>query len=268
MPTNKDLALAFIREINRHDVDAIGRLMSDDHVFIDSHGNSVEGKEKMCVGWKHYFELFPDYAITVSTAIEQGDIVLLSGEAAASYQGLGKSDPARSWKLPAAWKTILKSGNVKLWQVYADTKIPFEILQKYSVPDKDAGPEKVLAIGGVFFRAKNPKELARWYDAHLGTQFGDGESFVFQWRPTDNPNAIGQTVFGLFKEETKYFDPSTKQYMLNFRVKNLANMLEKLKMEGVHVEDKIESYDYGRFTWIMDPEGNKIELWEPMGEET
>ena len=268
MPTNKDLALAFIHEINRHDVDALGRLMSDDHAFTDSLGNSVEGKEKMCAGWKRYFEWFPDYAITVSTAMEQGESVLLSGEAAGTYQGLGKSDPARSWKLPAAWKAIIKSGKVRLWQVYADTKIPFEILQKYSVPLQETGPEKVLAFGGIFLRTRNSKELARWYDTHLGTQFGDGESSVFQWRQTQNPGAIGQTVFGLFKEETKYFDPSTKPYMLNFRVKNLARMLKKLKKEGVKVEDKVESYDYGNFGWVMDPEGNKIELWEPIGEET
>jgi len=268
MPTNKDYTLKFIREINRHDVEGIGRLMSDDHEFIDAHGNSVEGKEKMCAGWKHYFELFPDYAITVSTAMEHEDMVLLSGEASGSYQGLGKSDPARSWKLPAAWKATFKSEKVKLWQVYADTKIPFEILQKYAVPVQEPEPEKVLGFGGVFLKTRNPKDLARWYDTHLGTQFGGGKSFVFQWRQIQNPGAIGQTVFGLFKAETKYFDPSTKQYMLNFRVKDLAALLEKLKKEGVEVVGKVESYDYGRFGWIMDPEGNKIEIWEPMGEGT
>ncbi|HUL43590.1 MAG TPA: nuclear transport factor 2 family protein [Bacteroidota bacterium] len=132
MPTNNVLALEFVQQINRHDVEGIGRLMSDDHVFIDAHGNAVEGKEKMRVGWKHYFEWFPDYRIDISITMEDHDLVLLCGEASASYQGLGNTDAARSWKLPAAWKAIVQSNKIKLWQVFADTKIPFEIIQKYS----------------------------------------------------------------------------------------------------------------------------------------
>jgi ketosteroid isomerase-like protein len=112
---------AFIDRINTHDADGLSELMSDDHTFIDAHGNEVSGKEKMIVGWRGYFEWFPDYFIEVTEVFGDGDNFALFGFAGGSFKG----KPTESWRLPAAWKATVKDGRITLWQVFADTKIPF-----------------------------------------------------------------------------------------------------------------------------------------------
>ncbi|MCW5908365.1 MAG: VOC family protein [Chitinophagales bacterium] len=126
--------------------------------------------------------------------------------------------------------------------------------------------KKVTGIGGVFIKANNPKELCAWYDKHLGTTFGKNAYMVFNWSANKNDTPAGSTTFSFFKEDSNYFAPSTKQAMLNFRVENLETTLEELRKAGVQVFDNVEEYDYGKFGWIMDAEGNKIELWEPKNE--
>lgn len=124
--------------------------------------------------------------------------------------------------------------------------------------------EKIIGLGGLFLRAKDTKALSKWYDDHLGTNFGEHgyQSYMGANQNSDEPP--GHTVFSFFKEDSKYFDPSTKQFMINFRVKNLDAMLAQLRTKGVQVMEKTETYDYGKFGWCVDPEGNKIELWEPI----
>lgn len=125
--------------------------------------------------------------------------------------------------------------------------------------------KKVTGIGGVFFKCKDPKAVNEWYKTHLGfetTPYGTS----FEWMDKDNPEKKGTTVWNPFKQETNYFEPSEKEFMINYRVENLEALVEQLKNEGVTIVDKMETYDYGKFIHIMDPEGNKIELWEPMGE--
>jgi len=119
---DKETIQAFIDSINAHDVEALGKLMSDDHRFIDAYGNEVVGKQKMVAGWRGYFELFPDYSIEVNEIFEQGDTFAMFGFASGSFKG----KPDASWRLPAAWKAIVKDARVILWQVFADTKIQFE----------------------------------------------------------------------------------------------------------------------------------------------
>jgi len=124
----KETVLAFIARINAHDVEGLGALMSDGHTFIDAHGNQVSGKEKMIAGWRGYFEWFPDYYIEVTEVFEDEDKLALFGFAGGTF----KNKEGESWRLPAAWKAIVKDGRVSLWQVYADTKIPFEIIERNS----------------------------------------------------------------------------------------------------------------------------------------
>lgn len=124
--TNKETVLAFIERINAHDVEGLAALMSDDHTFIDAHGNQVSGREKMIVGWRAYFEWFPNYFIEVTDVFEDGDKLALFGFAGGSF----KSKESESWHLPAAWKAIVKDGRVSLWQVFADTRIQFEIIER------------------------------------------------------------------------------------------------------------------------------------------
>jgi len=122
--------------------------------------------------------------------------------------------------------------------------------------------KKVTGIGGIFFKCKDPNKMKEWYKTHLGldtNQYGAN----FEWREAADPTKKGSTIWSPFAETTKYFEPSTKDFMINYRVENLEALVEELKKDGVTVVDKIESYDYGKFVHIIDVEGNKVELWEP-----
>jgi len=136
---------------------------------------------------------------------------------------------------------------------------------------KDA--TRVTGVGGFFFKAENPGKLAAWYREHLGIALvaaGKGERapqfYSFHWREKDHPETIGATAFSIFPANTKYFEPSSASFMMNFRVANLEQLLAQLKEEGVKIGDKIDDESNGRFAWVMDPEGNRIQLWEPKGE--
>ena len=122
--------------------------------------------------------------------------------------------------------------------------------------------KKVTGIGGIFFKCKDPSKMREWYKTHLGlntNQYGA----VFEWRQATDSTKKGFTQWSLFAETTKYFEPSTKDYMINYRVADLEGLVEQLKKDGVTIADKIEVVDYGKFVHIIDIEGNKIELWEP-----
>jgi predicted enzyme related to lactoylglutathione lyase len=126
--------------------------------------------------------------------------------------------------------------------------------------------KKATAIGGIFFKCKDPENMKRWYSAHLGLNT-DQYGTCFEWRQADDAVRKGFTQWSPFKENTEYFHPSEKQFMINYRVENIEWLVEELRKEGVTICDKIETYDYGKFVHIMDPEGNKIELWEPVDPE-
>jgi len=122
---------------------------------------------------------------------------------------------------------------------------------------------RVTGIGGIFFKARNSAALYAWYEKHLGiAREPHGEGAAFRWRDCDTGDE-GMTVWSLFPSDTRYFDPSRSPFMINYRVQNLDELLSALRAEGVDVDPRREDYDYGRFAWIMDPEGNRIELWEP-----
>jgi len=122
---------------------------------------------------------------------------------------------------------------------------------------------KVTGIGGIFFRCKSTDKVKKWYSEQLGLAVNQwGASFEF--RNAHRPDEINYLQWSPFTEDTDYFNPSEKQFMINYRVQNIEGLIEKLKANGVTIIDKIEEYDYGKFVHIMDPEGNKIELWEPI----
>ena len=122
--------------------------------------------------------------------------------------------------------------------------------------------KRVTGLGGVFFKAQNPQLIREWYGKHLGLAITDWGSSFF-WRDQANPDLLARTEWSPFKEDTKYFAPSEKQFMINYRVENLIELIEALKLEGVTVVGGVEEHPEGKFAWILDPEGNKIELWEP-----
>jgi predicted enzyme related to lactoylglutathione lyase len=121
---------------------------------------------------------------------------------------------------------------------------------------------KVTGIGGIFFKCKDAKKISEWYKTHLGmdtNQYGAN----FEWREVEDPTKTGSTQWSPFDEKTKYFEPSTKDFMINYRVENLEALVAQLQSEGVTIVDKMETYDYGKFVHIIDVEGNKVQLWEP-----
>jgi len=122
--------------------------------------------------------------------------------------------------------------------------------------------KRVTGVGGIFIKAKDPQAMYAWYEKHLGiARDPTAQSGIFTWRDKDSGEE-GQTVWSLFKESSNYFDPSKSQMMINYRVDDMDALVAALKSEGIEVL-KREDSEYGCFAWIMDPEGNKIELWAP-----
>jgi len=124
--------------------------------------------------------------------------------------------------------------------------------------------QRVIGLGGPFIKANDPKALAAWYEKHLGIPFKGGTYTVWPFEPGEGEDKKpGYNVFTFFKKDSSYFDPSEKQVMVNLIVADLFGLLSALKEEGVTIVGEPMDEEYGKFGWIMDPEGNKIELWEP-----
>ena len=123
--------------------------------------------------------------------------------------------------------------------------------------------KKVTGIGGIFFKCKDPEKVKAWYAKNLGLVV-DAYGSSFESRNANKPEEINYLQWSPFKDDTNYFEPSKKEFMINYRVENLTALVAELKKDGVTILDEIESFDYGKFIHILDPEGNKIELWEPV----
>jgi len=165
--------------------------------------------------------------------------------------------------IDAAWTRADRSVVVKTQAIWvlclAVTTVGF---CNAATPPAPAG--HITGVGGVFFKAKDPKALSGWYRENLGVAGKGGAPWsAFDWREREDPAELGTTVWALFKSDTKYFAPSQAPFMINYRVRNLDRMLAQLRANGVTVEPKIAEESNGRFAWVVDPEGNKIELWEP-----
>ena len=125
--------------------------------------------------------------------------------------------------------------------------------------------KKVTGIGGIFFKCKDPNRMKEWYKSNLGLNTNEYGA-TFEWYQGGEGTKKGVTQWSPFKETTKYFEPSTKDFMINYRVENLETLVEDLKRNGVTIVDTIQAFDFGKFVHILDIEGNKIELWEPKDE--
>lgn len=174
--------------------------------------------------------------------------------------------------IPEAFQYLLNADNVLLsphiagWTFESHQELAQVIVNKIKAlylgeNQKEREPKRVTGIGGVFFKSRDPKALVAWYGKHLGLKT-DAYGSSFWWKDAEGNDCM--TQWSPFKDDTTYFQPSDKQFMQNFRVENLDALLERLKAEGVTIVGEIERFDYGNFGWILDPEGNKIELWEPV----
>jgi len=121
--------------------------------------------------------------------------------------------------------------------------------------------KRVTGIGGIFFKSTDPEASKEWYKTHLGFNT-DEYGCTFNWKDENGKDCV--TQWSPFTKEDDYFEPSKKDFMMNFRVENLVELKKLLEQEGVQIAGDIEEYDYGKFLWILDNDGNKIELWEPI----
>ena len=131
-----------------------------------------------------------------------------------------------------------------------------------SIQPKTTTMRKVTGVGGIFFKCKDPAKTTEWYQKHLGLDTNPYGA-TFEWYEGVDSTKKAQTQWTPFPETSKYFEPSSSGFMINYRVENLEALVDELKKEGVTIVDSIESYDYGKFVHILDGEGNKIQLWEP-----
>ena len=122
---------------------------------------------------------------------------------------------------------------------------------------------RVTGIGGIFFKANDPVALRAWYQRHLGVDVQDWGGAAFTWTGADGKPAGGTTVWSIGENKNDYFAPSTSSFMVNYRVADLHALLKALRSEGCNVLEKVDESEYGKFGWVMDPEGNKVELWQP-----
>jgi predicted enzyme related to lactoylglutathione lyase len=125
---------------------------------------------------------------------------------------------------------------------------------------------RVTGIGGIFFKGQNPDELSAWYREHLDLEIDGDHVSTFRWREHDEPEREASTVWSIFPHDTTYFGPGNASFMINYRVADLDALLEQLRDKGVQIDERREDSEYGRFAWIVDPEGNRIELWQPAPE--
>ncbi len=142
-------------------------------------------------------------------------------------------------------------------------------MDKDSKPDNEKSTKKdtipkITGIGGIFFYSDNPKKTNEWYTKNLGIEINDWGSSSFESRDINKPDQVNSLQWKLFKNGDNYFSPSKKGFMINYQVQNIELLVRKLKENGVNILDSIATYDYGKFVHIMDNEGNKIELWEPV----
>jgi catechol 2,3-dioxygenase-like lactoylglutathione lyase family enzyme len=128
------------------------------------------------------------------------------------------------------------------------------------------GTGRVIGIGGVFFKSQENKKLGAWYSENLGIEQDSGNA-IFKWHSFDQPEVEQVTAWSIFAADSTYFDPGKAPFMVNYIVDDLDAILAKLGANGVRIDPKREDHDYGRFAWIFDPDGNKIELWEPAAPE-
>ena len=141
--------------------------------------------------------------------------------------------------------------------------LPMFLFSNEKGVDMDKEEPKVLGIGGIFFKSDNPEETKKWYKKNLGI-ITDQYGSMFKSRDIDNPDEINYLQWSPFNKDTDYFDPSKKEFMINYRVQNIEDLVKVLKEKGITVLDEITEYgEIGKFVHILDPEGNKIELWEP-----
>lgn len=151
---------------------------------------------------------------------------------------------------------------IMLMIVYSFLMVACSNNQDNNMKNSNDEMPRVTGVGGIFFKSENPEEIKKWYGENLGLAINEYGS-VFEFRNANRPDEINYLQWSAFPDSTEYFEPSEKKFMINYRVHNIEELVKRLEKNGVAIIDDIVEYDYGKFVHILDPEGNKIELWEP-----
>lgn len=183
-----------------------------------------------------------------------------------SFESFAEDDVPQAFKDLIGFENVILSPHIAGWTFESHAKLSQTIVDKILLLYKIVEPknekyEPVKGIGGFFIKSKNPKKMYDWYSQYLGLNIDDYGT-TFWWN--DKEGNTCSTQWSVFKEDTTYFEPSEKQFMQNFRVKNLEFLLDTLKNKGVTIVGDVQSFEYGKFAWILDCDQNKIELWEPI----
>jgi predicted enzyme related to lactoylglutathione lyase len=246
--------------INQQNTAAIAELMTESFQGTTLFGHEFSPKITWIETWQKIFQMFPDLSFVTGNSVNSGETLLMTGTLSASL--LGKKKPEFDFSVPCCIQVEMTNQGLEKIIFYADLSRPIELAKTHE-PEDRKNP-RVTGLGGAFFKSKDPKVLADWYNTHLGLSINEYSYMMFPWRDFENPSLQKSTTFSIFKESTDYLDPSKSSFMFNFRVNNLDDLLADLSSNGVHVVGEIQRFEYGNFGWIMDPEGNKIELWEPV----
>lgn len=253
----KEAIYAFKDAVNDHDIVRIAALLTSDYLFIDAADNEVKGAEQATTRWKELFRVQPYYHIGFTDVFGHGDTLAAFG----FIENKGKVIKG-NWRTPVSWKVVVRGRQIKLWQVYGEMTLPKEVTTRIDNVDSISG---VTGVGGLFFKSKDAKSLKSWYKQHLHIDAGPYGA-KFEWRDGADASLYGCTQWNAFSEKTTYFAPSTKDFMINYRVRNIELLVEQLRKDSVIVLDAIESSDFGKFVHILDCDSNKVELWEPKAE--
>ena len=260
MKEESTLPQLLISALNAHETASVLGSMAENHHGNTAIGSKISSKTEFESAWKTFFGQFPDFNFNVEKTVAENGTTILIGETSGSLNG--QKSPASSFKTPAMMRIETTEGKIQSAEFYADFTLPVRIAA--SATDSPHQKPGVTGIGGVFFKSKDPKNLIDWYNRHLGMQISEQAYMMFQWRDHANPALEKSTTFSIFNETSDYYAPSEKPFMINFMVNELDALMAQLKADGVELVGEIGHYDYGNFGWIMDPEGNKIELWEPV----
>lgn len=259
----KEAIHEWIGALNAHKISDLDLIFASDSSWISMDGKEWQGKHGLSALWSQRWQVFPDFQI-ISNGVFTVDTMTHVHLSYTGSAGLNKSIDA-SFRESVVWVMEWKHREFTNCREYGN---PLKMRELESNLFKLSGQntQGISGLGGAFFKAKDPSALAVWYDEHLGTTFGGNSWSTFKWRERHDSGKIGRTEFSIFKGNTDYFAPSESPFMFNFRVYNLELLLGKLLEKGVTIVGETMVFEYGKFAWIMDPEGNKIELWEPLDE--
>jgi len=251
--------------------EAFYQYLTDDALQLPNNAEPVVGRDKIRESMQKAPEVLLTWKPQKAEVAQSSDLGYTWGTYEAKSHSPNGEENIRYgkylniWKKQAdgKWKVAVDMGNSSPPPENASNQELFQsTLKRGNNNMTDQINSRVTGIGGIFFKAQDPKKLIKWYHEHLGIEPEGDWGAIFEWREVANPERKGYTVWSPMSKDTSYFDPSKSSFMINYRVAKLRKLIEQLRNEGIEVSEP-EKHRQGLFAWIMDPEGNRIELWEP-----